>query len=62
MYFMVYCRLLTGCTTFEEALELAASGDNKKVDKLVKVRKCFFYVKMHDIIKVTLISHYLPAL
>ena len=28
--------LLTGCTTFEEAMALAASGDNKKVDKLVK--------------------------
>ena len=26
--------LLTGCTTFEEAMALAASGDNKKVDKL----------------------------
>ena len=30
------CCLLTGCTTFEEAMALAASGDNKKVDKLVK--------------------------
>jgi len=28
--------LLTKCKTFEEALELAANGDNKKVDKLVK--------------------------
>ena len=28
--------LLTGCGTFEEALELAAKGDNKTVDKLVK--------------------------
>ena len=28
--------LLTGCETFEEALELAAKGDNKTVDKLVK--------------------------
>lgn len=28
--------LLTKCKTFEEALELAAKGDNKKVDKLVK--------------------------
>ena len=30
-------RLLTGCATFEDALELAAHGDNKNVDKLVKV-------------------------
>mgnify|MGYP002804046671 FL=1 len=28
--------LLTGCETFEEALQLAAKGDNKTVDKLVK--------------------------
>jgi len=28
--------LLTKCKTFEEALELAAKGDNTKVDKLVK--------------------------
>ncbi|XP_065564990.1 pantothenate kinase 1-like [Artemia franciscana] len=30
------CCLLTGCTSFEEAMELAAKGDNKQVDKLVK--------------------------
>ena len=30
------CRLLTQCSTFEEALELAARGDNRNVDKLVK--------------------------
>ena len=32
--FLGLCCLLTKCTTFEEALELAAKGDNKKVDKL----------------------------
>ena len=30
------CCLLTGCDSFEEAMELAAQGDNTKVDKLVK--------------------------
>lgn len=30
------CCLLTGCTTFEEAIELASKGDNSYVDKLVK--------------------------
>lgn len=34
--FLGLCCLLTKCTTFEEALELAANGDNKKVDKLVR--------------------------
>lgn len=34
--FLGLCCLLTKCSTFEEALELAAKGDNKKVDKLVK--------------------------
>ena len=34
--FFGLCCLLTDCKTFEEALELAAQGDNKKVDKLVK--------------------------
>ncbi|KAG1680710.1 Pantothenate kinase 1 [Nymphon striatum] len=29
------CCLLTDCNTFEEAIELAAQGDNLKVDKLV---------------------------
>lgn len=28
--------MLTGCRTFEEAISLAASGDNTKVDKLVR--------------------------
>ena len=32
--FLGLCCLLTKCNTFEEALELAAKGDNKKVDKL----------------------------
>lgn len=30
------CCLLTGCNTFEEAIELATGGDNTRVDKLVK--------------------------
>ena len=34
--FLGLCCLLTGCNTFEEAMALAASGDNKKVDKLVR--------------------------
>jgi len=34
--FLGLSRLLTGCTTFEEALDLADKGDNKNVDKLVK--------------------------
>ncbi len=34
--FLGLCCLLTGCDTFEEALELAAQGDNQKVDKLVR--------------------------
>ncbi|MCL4132882.1 UNVERIFIED_CONTAM: hypothetical protein GTU68_026623 [Idotea baltica] len=34
--FLGLCCLLTGCQTFEEAIELAAKGDNLKVDKLVK--------------------------
>ena len=34
--FLGLCALLTGCSTFEEALELAAKGDNTKVDKLVR--------------------------
>ena len=34
--FLGLCCLLTKCTTFEEALQLAARGDNKRVDKLVK--------------------------
>lgn len=34
--FLGLCCLLTGCNTFEEAIELAAEGDNTRVDKLVK--------------------------
>ncbi|XP_065210683.1 pantothenate kinase 3 isoform X2 [Planococcus citri] len=34
--FLGLCGLLTGCGSFEEAIELAAGGDNKKVDKLVR--------------------------
>lgn len=33
---MGLCCLLTGCETFEEAIELAEKGDSQKVDKLVK--------------------------
>ena len=34
--FLGLCCLLTGCNTFEEAIELATSGDSTRVDKLVK--------------------------
>ena len=34
--FLGLCCLLTGCETFEEALQLASSGDHNNVDKLVK--------------------------
>ncbi|XP_048516372.1 pantothenate kinase 3 isoform X1 [Athalia rosae] len=34
--FLGLCCLLTGCNTFEEAIDLATSGDNTRVDKLVK--------------------------
>ncbi|XP_029721441.2 pantothenate kinase 3 isoform X2 [Aedes albopictus] len=34
--FLGLCCLLTGCTTFEEAIQLATKGDHTKVDKLVK--------------------------
>lgn len=34
--FLGLCCLLTGCETFEEAIQLATTGDHKKVDKLVK--------------------------
>ncbi|GBP64622.1 Pantothenate kinase 1 [Eumeta japonica] len=34
--FLGLCCLLTGCKTFEEAISLAASGDNTTVDKLVR--------------------------
>ncbi|NXD23571.1 PANK2 kinase, partial [Spelaeornis formosus] len=34
--FFGLCCLLTGCSTFEEALEMASHGDSTKVDKLVR--------------------------
>ncbi|XP_070541275.1 pantothenate kinase 3-like isoform X2 [Ptychodera flava] len=34
--FLGLCCLLTGCQTFEEAIELAEVGDHTKVDKLVR--------------------------
>ncbi|KAH0615746.1 hypothetical protein JD844_026159 [Phrynosoma platyrhinos] len=34
--FLGLCCLLTGCSTFEEALEMASHGDSTKVDKLVR--------------------------
>ena len=34
--FLGLCSLLTGCATFEEALDLASKGDNRNVDKLVR--------------------------
>lgn len=34
--FLGLCCLLTGCKTYEEAIELASRGDNTKVDKLVR--------------------------
>ncbi|XP_015199334.1 pantothenate kinase 2, mitochondrial isoform X2 [Lepisosteus oculatus] len=34
--FLGLCCLLTGCSTFEEALEMALCGDSTKVDKLVR--------------------------
>ncbi|XP_019880697.2 pantothenate kinase 3 isoform X2 [Aethina tumida] len=34
--FLGLCCLLTGCNSFEEAIELAAEGDNTHVDKLVR--------------------------
>lgn len=34
--FLGLCSLLTGCGTFEEAIELAAKGDSTKVDKSVR--------------------------
>ncbi|KAB0800678.1 hypothetical protein PPYR_06417 [Photinus pyralis] len=34
--FLGLCCLLTGCNSFEEAIELAAGGDNTHVDKLVR--------------------------
>lgn len=34
--FLGLCCLLTGCSTFEEALEMASLGDSTRVDKLVR--------------------------
>ncbi|XP_078264657.1 pantothenate kinase 2, mitochondrial-like isoform X3 [Rhinoraja longicauda] len=34
--FLGLCCLLTGCSTFEEALEMASLGESTKVDKLVR--------------------------
>ena len=34
--FLGLCSLLTGCQTFDEALDLADSGDSTNVDKLVR--------------------------
>ncbi|CAG9854180.1 unnamed protein product [Phyllotreta striolata] len=34
--FLGLCCLLTGCNSFEEAIGLAAEGDNRNVDKLVR--------------------------
>ena len=34
--FLGLCSLLTGCMSFEEAIELAVQGDHTKVDKLVR--------------------------
>ncbi|XP_039283048.1 pantothenate kinase 3 [Nilaparvata lugens] len=34
--FLGLCCLLTGCNSFEEAIELASGGDNSHVDKFVK--------------------------
>ncbi|XP_055907307.1 pantothenate kinase 3 isoform X2 [Eupeodes corollae] len=34
--FLGLCCLLTGCNTFDEAIQLATKGDNRKVDKLVR--------------------------
>ena len=34
--FLGLCCLLTGCETFEEAIEMAAKGDSNNVDKHVR--------------------------
>ncbi|XP_058832430.1 pantothenate kinase 3 isoform X2 [Topomyia yanbarensis] len=34
--FLGLCCLLTGCNTFEEAIQFATKGDHRRVDKLVK--------------------------
>jgi len=35
--FLGLCCLLTGCSTYEEAIELATRGDSHKVDKLYEI-------------------------
>ena len=34
--FLGLCSLLTGCETFEEAIQLASQGDSTNIDKLVR--------------------------
>lgn len=34
--FLGLCCLLTGCSTFDEALEMASQGESTRVDKLVR--------------------------
>ena len=34
--FLGLCSLLTGCSSFEEALEMASQGESTRVDKLVR--------------------------
>lgn len=33
---MGLCCLLTGCSTFDEALQMASQGESTRVDKLVR--------------------------
>lgn len=40
--FLGLCCLLTGCETFEEAIALAAKGDHRHVDKLVRSHRFSF--------------------
>lgn len=34
--FLGLCCLLTGCSTFDEALQMASQGESTRVDKLVR--------------------------
>ncbi|XP_013414430.1 pantothenate kinase 3 [Lingula anatina] len=45
--FLGLCCLLTGCETFEDAIQLAAQGDHHSVDKLVKDIYGGDYEKFH---------------
>ena len=45
--FLGLCCLLTGCDTFEEAIELASQGDSTTVDKLVRDIYGGDYEKFH---------------